>query len=86
MPAGRYLCSSKSRDSSSGYRNHALVVAVRVFRPEAPLMRGQYSAVVAQEIKLVNIDANEHLLVAVLWLDGVIMRPAQDRLSHSCLP
>lgn len=54
-----------------GAENCAVVVAIRVFRPEAPLMSDQHSAVVAQEISFVNIDAKERLLVAVLRPDGV---------------
>lgn len=40
-------------------------------------MRDQHSAVIAQDIHLVGIDANEHLLVSVLRPGGVIMLPVQ---------
>lgn len=57
-----------------------IIVAVCALRPETPLMRDQHSSVIAQDIHLVVIDANEHLLVSVLRPDGVIMLPVQADL------
>lgn len=63
-----------------------IIVAVCALRPETPLMRDQHRAVISQDVHLVGIDANEHLLVAVLRPGGVIMLPVQADLPIAVCP
>ena len=63
-----------------GTERCAVIVAVCALRPETLLMRNQHRSVISQDIHLVGINANEHLLVTVLRPGGVIMLPAQADL------